>query len=117
MLKGQPAFKVTIHLNRDTDTTSGFLCDDLLRLLQSNGIAGATVLHATAGFGAHHRLHEEGAGPVAGEHLPVVLSFIDTEERVTAVLPNLLEMVSDGMVEAHPTQILKQAMTQPRVIA
>jgi PII-like signaling protein len=117
MFAGQPAFKVTIHLNRDTDTERGFLRDELLRFLQSSGIAGATVLHATAGFGAHHRLHQEGAGAVAGEHLPVVLSFIDTEERVIAILPGLLEMVSDGMVEAHPTHILKRAVSESKVIA
>lgn len=117
MLLPQPAFKVSIHLNSDASGADGFLCDVILRFLQRNGIAGATVFHAHAGFGSHHQLHTEGAGSVAGEHLPVLISLIDTEERIRAILPQLLELVTDGLVEAHPTQILKAATATPKVVS
>jgi len=117
MLATQPALKVTVHLNQDTNSAGGFLCDEVLRFLQRSGVAGATVFRAHAGFGSHHRLHVEGGGPVTGEHLPVLITFIDTEERLRTVLPDLLRMVSDGMVEAHATTILKSANTEPRVVS
>ncbi|HEY0263975.1 MAG TPA: DUF190 domain-containing protein [Granulicella sp.] len=112
-----PGVKVTLYLNRDTTATHGFLHEDILRMLAERGIRGASVLRPYAGFGAHHMLHTEGAGPVAGEHLPVLIVFVEEEHRANAVLPELLEMVTDGMVEAHPTQILKIASQPEKVIA
>jgi len=117
MLPLGPATKVTIYLNRDTSSSKGFLHDEILQSLQRNGIHGATVLRPYAGFGVHGRLHKEDAGDVAGLHLPVVICFIETVEKIEAILPHLLEMVTDGLVEAHPTEVLKSISTGERVIS
>jgi len=116
MLEAGPALKVTIHLNRDTGASHGFLVDDLLDFLQQRGIAGATAVQAFAGFGGHRRLHSEGAGDVAGEHLPVLIYFIDERAKVEAILDELLVLVTDGLVEAYPTQVLRSATATEKVI-
>ena len=41
MLSAGAAFKVTVYLNRDTGSTSGFLPNDILAFLHRRGIAGA----------------------------------------------------------------------------
>ena len=117
ILSNGNALKVTVYLNQDTGSFEGFLADDILRLLSRAGIGGATVFHAHAGFGAHRRLHTSGAGDVQGQHLPVIIYFVDSPERVHAVLPKLLEMVTDGLVEAHPTTILKSVSSAEKVLA
>ncbi len=117
MLGAGAAFKVTVYLNGDTGSTSGFLPNDLLAFLERHGIAGATVYRAHAGFGFHRRLHTSDAGGVEGEHLPVVIQFLDTQEKIDAILPDLLAMVTDGLVEAHPTEILKNIATPEKVLA
>jgi PII-like signaling protein len=117
MLKTGPALKVTIHLNRDTGAAHGFLSDEIVALLRRGGIEGATMLQAHAGFGSHRQLHTEGAGDVAGLHLPVLIYFIETEAKVGAILNELLAIVSDGLVEAHPTNILKNVTSSERVIS
>jgi uncharacterized protein len=117
MLSLGSAVKVTVYLNQDTGAEHGFLGDEILRYLQSSRIHGATVYHPHGGFGMHGRLHTSGAGDVAGLHLPVVICFVDTQERVNAVLPALLAMVTDGLVEAHPTEILRHVSTSERVIS
>ena len=106
-----------MHLNQDTGSSGGFLADDILRLLFESGINGATVVHAHAGFGVHHRLHTSGAGSVEGEHLPVIIYFVDVPEKVDSVLPSLLAMVTDGLVEAHATEVLKSISTGERVLS
>ena len=116
MLRPGPARKVTIYLNDDTGSGTGFLHEDVLTLLQAHGIGGASALRPCAGFGSHGRLHVSGAGSVEGEHLPIIIVFIDTEEKVQAVLPALLELVSDGLIESHPTEILKAASQLSGVI-
>jgi len=116
MLLAGPALKVTVYLNQDTGSIHGFLSDDILKFLQAMGVEGATVLRAHAGFGAHHRVHRSDAGDVAGEHLPVIVCFIDEETKVRGLLPELLGMVTDGLVEAHGTEILKNVRTQEKVL-
>jgi uncharacterized protein len=117
MLQAGPALKVTVHLNRDTGSAQGFLHEDILGFLQTNGIQGATVLRAYAGFGTNRNLHNSEAGDVAGEHLPVILYFVDEESKVRAILPRLLEMVTDGLVDVHPTEVLKNINTQDKVLS
>ena len=117
MLRRGPALKVTVHLNQDADSPGGFLEDAVLDLLRKNNIAGASVIHPHSGFGIHGRLHTRGAGSVAGEHLPVLISFVDEEGMIQKVIPALLDLVTDGMVEVHSTEVLKVATGQPRVIS
>lgn len=117
MLETGPALKVTIHLNRDTGAAHGFLVDDILAFLRQQGIEGATAIQAYAGYGAHHQLHTSGAGDVEGLHLPTIIYFIERQDRVDAILEALLAMVTDGLVEAHPTNILRSIASSERVIS
>jgi PII-like signaling protein len=117
MLNAGPAMKVTVHLNQDTGSARGFLYDDILQFLQDRGIDGATALRAHAGFGAHQRLHSRDAGSVAGEHLSALIYFVDEVAKVKAILPELLAMVTDGLVEAHQTEVLKSITTAEKVLS
>lgn len=101
------ALKVTIHVNADISSRVNFFHDDILQFLLKRGVAGATLLQVQAGFGAHHRLHTQGAAGVEGEHLPVRIEFIENKESVETILPDLCELVSDGMIEVQATTILK----------
>jgi uncharacterized protein len=109
MLTTGPALKVTIHVNADISSRTKFLHEEILQLLFEHGVAGATLLRVQVGFGAHHRLHTEGAAGVEGEHLPLRIEFIESEEAVDAILPALFELISDGVIEPQSTTILKIA--------
>jgi PII-like signaling protein len=113
---GAMALKVTVHLNEDTSDANGFLHAQILAYLQQQGIDGASVIRPHAGFGAHRKLHTQGAGPVHGEHLPVLIVFVEEARTARQILPALLDMVSDGLVEAHPVEVLKNVATPQRVI-
>lgn len=109
MLTPGPAKKVTIHLNEDTSARSDFLSREILAVLYNRGVAGATVLRPEAGFGSHHRLHSQEGGIDTARHMPLRIEFIDTPQNVNALLPVLQEMLTDGMIEAHDTVVLKVA--------
>jgi uncharacterized protein len=110
MLVPGPAKKVTIHLNDDTTAHDDFLYREIFAFLLDRGVAGATLTRAHAGFGAHHRTHTAGAAGATGEHLPVRIEFVDTTDRVDALLPPLCDLVTDGLVEVHETLIVKAAV-------
>ena len=109
MLIPGPAKKVTIHLNEDTSSRSDYLSHEILSLLLKQGVAGATVLRPEAGFGSHHRIHTQEGGADTAQHMPLRIEFIDTEQNIAILLPLLRELVTDGLIEAQDTVILKAA--------
>lgn len=113
MLKPGPAKKVTVHLNEDTSTGTDFIHEQVFSFLFARGIAGATVLRPEAGFGDHHHRHgHQGAG-LDRRHLPVQIQFVEEPHIVDALLPTLLALVVDGMIEMHDTVVLKAARQEP----
>jgi uncharacterized protein len=108
-----PAKKVTIHLNEDTSSRSDYLSREIISLLLKQGVAGATVLRPEAGFGSHHRVHSEETGIDTSQHMPLRIEFIDTEQNIKTLLPLLQELVTDGLIEAQDTVILKAAVGTP----
>jgi PII-like signaling protein len=77
----------------------------IVELLRERGIAGATVLRGTDGFGAKQHRHTTRILSLSLD-LPVVIEAIDTEEKVRAILPELDRMVGDGLVVVHPVEVI-----------
>jgi PII-like signaling protein len=108
MLAAGPATKITIHLNEDTTARHDFLYNEIFAFLREHGVAGATLIRPAAGFGVHHRVHSKEAGSHR-EHLPVRIEFIETKAAAEALLPALCDLITDGLIEAMDTTIIKSA--------
>jgi PII-like signaling protein len=111
MLAKGPAKKVTIYLNEDTQAPHGPLHQAILQFLISRSVAGATLIRPYSGFGPHHQIHSPDIEARA-EHLPIRIEFIETAERVERLLPTLYDMVTDGLIEAQDTTIVKAASAE-----
>jgi len=111
MLPRGVARKITIHLNEDTASRHDFLYSEIFAFLRERGVAGATLLRPAAGFGSHGRTHST-EGDSEREHLPVRIEFIETAEAADALLPALCELITDGLIEAHDTVVLKAAVRE-----
>jgi uncharacterized protein len=109
MLDVGPAVKITIYLNEDISSRTDFLHNEILAFLYKQGVSGATVIRPHTGFGFHRHVHTAGAGGVEGEHLPVRIEFIESKQTIESLLPELCELVTDGVIEANDTTILKVA--------
>ena len=108
MLAKGTAKKVTIYLNEDTRAHHGPLYEAVMRFLLQKGVSGATATRCLAGFGSHHQMHTPKIEALA-EHLPIRIEFIETAQRVDQLLPELYEMVSDGLIEVQETTVVKAA--------
>ena len=69
------------------------------------GLAGATVFRGMMGFGADSRMHTSKILRLS-EDLPVVIEIVDKPERIQAILPELDQMVTEGMITVEPVHIL-----------
>jgi uncharacterized protein len=114
MLEAGPALLITIHINEDISSRTDFLHNEILKFLYEQGVSGATVFRPHAGFGFHRHVHTAGAGGVEGEHLPVRIEFIEKKEKIEGLLPTLYDLVTDGLIEAKDTSILKVANREIR---
>ncbi len=104
MLTSAKARKVTIYLNEDTSSANGFAYEQVLRFLYEQEVVTATLVKLEEGFGSHHQPHA-----LTRRHLPVRVDFIDSVEVVEALLPALMDLVPDGLIEMQDTTIVKAA--------
>src|SRR5713101_627149 len=69
------------------------------------GLAGATVLRGTLGFGAHSRIHTAKILRLS-EDLPMVIEIVDTPERIEGFVPDLDKWIDEGMVTVEKVRVI-----------
>ena len=74
--------------------------------LRANDIAGVTVYRGILGYGANRRIHKESTLHLSHD-APILLSIVDTEEKLRSFLPILDEMVKQGLVALSDVDIIK----------
>jgi hypothetical protein len=103
-MKGKMCKTLQIFIE-DTDMWKNEpLSDAIVRLLHKRGILGATVLNGVMGYGAAGRIHRRGLFGVHDER-PVIITAIDSEENIRAVVPEILPMVKEGLVALFDAEI------------
>jgi uncharacterized protein len=106
MLRPGPAKKITVYVGEDVHRHGEPLYLAVLNFLFLHRVSGATVTKGVAGFGAEHHFHTSRILELS-EHLPIKIEFIESQEVLDALLPELLRIVDDGLIEVHDTHILK----------
>lgn len=69
------------------------------------GLAGATVLRGTLGFGAHSRIHTAKILRLS-EDLPMVVEIVDQPERIAGFLPELDVLIGEGLVTLERVRVI-----------
>lgn len=77
----------------------------IVERVRARGLAGATVLRGIEGFGARAVLHTTRILRLS-EDLPVVIEVVDQEDRIRAILPELDELVADGLITLEPVEVV-----------
>lgn len=91
------AVQISLYLNEADQWQHKPLYREILRYLRDENVAGATTLHAVAGFTGRSRVHTTTLVDAGGK-LPVIVVFIDTDEHVNRVLPKLREMAAHRLI-------------------
>lgn len=81
----------------------------LLERLRSEGFAGATVIHGSAGFGPSSVIHTTSFLALSAD-LPVLIEVVDDEAHVERLLPILDEMITGGaLVTVERVRVVRYA--------
>jgi PII-like signaling protein len=95
----------------DTDTWDGApLYEAIVRMFEKRGLAGATVWTGIMGYGESRQVHQTG---LFGDQRPVIISVIDSEPKIRAILPKLLPMVKEGLVVVLDAEVFVKAAEDP----
>jgi PII-like signaling protein len=105
MLTTGKAVKVTLYVSDGATHHHVPVYTTILDFLFNSGIAGATAVKGVAGFGARHRMHSASILEIS-DHLPIKIEFIETREKVDAVLPELEKLIGSGLIEVQETSII-----------
>src|ERR1700682_4055311 len=90
----------------ESDTHNGRpLYQVLVEEARRRGLAGATVLRGSIGFGASSRIHTAHILRLS-EDLPMVVEIVDTPEKIAAFLPDLDGLIDEGLVTLERVRVI-----------
>lgn len=82
------------------------LYEALILKARTMGLAGATMMRGLMGYGAASRIHTAKLLRLS-EDLPVVVEIVDSEDKISAFLPVIDEMVQEGLVTLEAIQVIQ----------
>ncbi|MCC6963169.1 MAG: DUF190 domain-containing protein [candidate division Zixibacteria bacterium] len=81
------------------------LYEAIVEIARREGLAGATVLRGTLGFGANSRIHTAKVLRLS-EDLPMVIEIVDAPEKISAFLGLLDGIVKEGLITLEKVRVL-----------
>lgn len=92
-----PALRLTVLVGETDQAHHRPLYTEIVHRAHQAGLAGASVFRGVEGYGRSNHIHTTRILSLS-EDLPVAVVIVDTEERVRAFLPQLDDLVTEGLV-------------------
>lgn len=77
------------------------------------GMAGASVWRGMEGFGSSSRIHTARLLSLS-EELPVAVIIVDTQEKIDAFIPEVTELVDEGLMTVEDVEIVGHRPPKPQ---
>ncbi|MGA9528573.1 MAG: DUF190 domain-containing protein [Terriglobales bacterium] len=106
-LKSQSKAKLMrIYLGENDKWNGKPLYEGIVSALRAHDIAGVTVYSGILGYGANRRIHKDAALSLSHDR-PILLSIVDTEEKLRAFTPVLDQLLLQGLVVLSDVDVIK----------
>ncbi|MFK4106228.1 DUF190 domain-containing protein [Streptomyces sp. NPDC019531] len=100
------ALRVTVYIGENDTWHHKPLYTEIVHRAHAAGLAGASVFRGIEGFGASSLIHTSRLLSLS-EDLPVAVVIVDTETRVREFLPQLDELVTEGLVTLDDCEVIR----------
>lgn len=100
-----------VYVDEDDKWEGEPLSEAIVKRLRMMDVAGATVYRGIMGYGAQHRVHKSGFLGIS-HNLPVMISTIDTDEKIRRAISALDEMVDEGLIVLSDVEVIKYSHTR-----
>ena len=101
--------KLTVYFGESDRIDGGLLSDALLDLFEQHRVYAAVLLRAVEGFGIKHTLRTDRFLSLS-EDLPLVAVAVDERERIEGLLPQVTDLVGDGLVTLERARLLRDRL-------
>ncbi|MEU8517784.1 DUF190 domain-containing protein [Kitasatospora sp. NPDC048722] len=101
-----PALRLTVLVGENDRWHHRPLYSEIVHRARAAGLAGASVFRGIEGFGASSLVHTTRLLSLS-EDLPVAVVIVDEEQRVRGFLPELDELVAEGLVVLDPCEVVR----------
>lgn len=88
------------------------LHEAILQRLRLMDIAGATVYRGILGYGVKGHTHKGGRLPFSRD-LPVMISVVDAEDKLTKALDEIQSMMQDGIIVLSDVDVIRLVHSRP----
>lgn len=95
-----------IHFGEDDKWQDKPLYHAVVQKCRELDIAGATVFRGIEGYGASTLIHRSHLLSFSSD-LPIMVSVIDTEEKIKKLQPYLETMITEGLVAISDVEVIK----------
>lgn len=106
-LKSESKAKIMrIYIGENDKWNGKPLYEAIVTGLRAHDIAGVTVYRGILGYGANRRIHKDATLGWSHDR-PILLSVVDTEEKLQAFMPVLDKLVQQGIVVLSDVDVVK----------
>ena len=94
-----------IHFGEDDKWQEKPLYEAIVIKCRELDIAGATVFRGIEGYGASSLIHKQHF--LRSSDRPIMVSVVDTEEKIKSLIPALDEMVGEGLIAMSEVEVIR----------
>ena len=100
-----PAMRLTVFVGESDQWRHRPVYTEIVHRAHAAGLAGASVMRGIEGYGASSHIHTSRILSLS-EDLPVAVVIIDDAARIEAFLPQLDELITEGLVILDPVTVI-----------
>ena len=105
-LQPGPALRLTVFVKESDQWHHRPLYTEIVHRAHQAALAGASVFHGIEGFGKSDTIHTSRILSLSDE-LPCSVVIVDAEERIRDFLPQLDELVTEGLVIVDQVEVVR----------
>jgi PII-like signaling protein len=103
-----PATRLTVIVGETDQWHHKPVYTEIVHRAHQAGLAGASVFRGIEGFGKSNHIHTTRILSLS-EDLPAAVVIVDTREKIEAFLPQVDELVTEGLVTLDEVEVVKYA--------
>ncbi len=101
-----PALRLTVLVRESDQWHHRPVYTEIVHRAHRFGLAGASVFRGVEGYGKSSLIHTTRLLSLS-EDLPVSIVIVDADDRIRAFLPQIDELITEGLVMLDPVDVVK----------
>lgn len=98
--------RLTIYIGESDQFGHTPLATEIVHRAHAAGMAGASVFRGVEGYGASNHIHTTRILSLSDD-LPIAIVIVDEPGAITAFLPQLDELITEGLVVREDIEVVK----------